>query len=222
MALATDNSVDILQQRIDNANRLFRRKAAEVFNDEDSVRLLARLYQAVVIDIVDFDSGKEGIALAKLTAANFCEIGAKVIYITESGQRFIKAIEANDSPAPNPLDVPARLNELRAMRDGWLEGGGKAPSQEGLGWLSESFKAHFPKDLPLPFTYPTPEGGIEMEWSLGAHSIVFEIDIDARQGDWLQFEKESEDEDSRSLDLDDGGAWAWLVREVRRLTDTVE
>ena len=96
MALATDNSVETLQHRLDNANALFRRKAAEVFNDEDSVRLLARLYQAVVIDIVDFDSGKDGIALAKLTAANFCEIGSKVIYITPAGLNFIDSIHATD------------------------------------------------------------------------------------------------------------------------------
>ena len=121
----------------------------------------------------------------------------------------------------DPLDVPARLNELRAMRDGWLEGGGKAPSQEGLDWLSKSFKAHFPEGLPLPYTYPTPEGGIEMEWSLGVRSIIFEVDIDARQGDWLQFEKASDDEDSRSLNLDNGGDWQWFAAEMRRLAETL-
>ena len=93
MTLATDISVDVLQQRLDNANALFRRKAAEVFNDDAALRLLAELYEDVIIDISDFDSGKHGLSLAKLTAAHFCEIGANVIYITESGQRFIKAIE---------------------------------------------------------------------------------------------------------------------------------
>ena len=34
--------------------------------------------------------------MAKLTAANFCEVGANVIYITESGQRFIASIQNHE------------------------------------------------------------------------------------------------------------------------------
>ena len=42
---ATGNaSTEELRQRLDNANRHFRRKAAAVLGDEDAVRLLAELY----------------------------------------------------------------------------------------------------------------------------------------------------------------------------------
>ena len=92
--MATTNAAHLLRQRLDNANSHFRKKAAEVFGDGDAVRLLARLYQAVVIDIADFDACKDGVSLAKLTAANFCEIGAKSIYITEAGQNFIDAVNS--------------------------------------------------------------------------------------------------------------------------------
>ena len=88
--------VETLRQRLDNANNHFRKKAAEVFGDDDAVHLLARLYQAVVVNTADFDACKDGIALAKLTAANFCEIGAKSIYITEAGQNFIDAINSDE------------------------------------------------------------------------------------------------------------------------------
>lgn len=81
-----------IQQRLDNANRHFKRKAAEVFSDKDAIRLLAELYESTNLSIEDFDSYRQGIALAKLTAANFCEIGAKYIYITEAGQRFTEAL----------------------------------------------------------------------------------------------------------------------------------
>jgi hypothetical protein len=83
---------DSLRQRLDNANRYFHRKAAEVFSDDVALRLLAAIYQVGVIDLADFDSCEYGVPLAKLTAANFCEIGARVIYVTESGQRFIESI----------------------------------------------------------------------------------------------------------------------------------
>ena len=84
-----------LQQRLDNANAYFRRKAAEVFTDDAALRLLAALYQDGAIDLADFNSCEHGIPLAKLTAANFCEVGANVIHITESGQHFIESIKAS-------------------------------------------------------------------------------------------------------------------------------
>ena len=86
------NPISDLQQRLDNANRYFERKAAEVLDDDDAVRLLAILYQRVVIDTSEIDSPELGLALAKLTAANFCEIGTDTAFITKSGQRFIDSI----------------------------------------------------------------------------------------------------------------------------------
>ena len=88
-------SADTLQQRLANANDHFRRKASEVLNDEAAMDLLATMYRDIVVDISSFDSCENGIPLAKLAAANFCEVGAKVIYITEAGQLFIDSLRAN-------------------------------------------------------------------------------------------------------------------------------
>ena len=119
----------------------------------------------------------------------------------------------------DPLDVTARLDELRAMPDGWLDGHGKALSHAGLDWLAASFQRYFPDDLPLPHVYPTPDGGVEAEWSLGAHSVILEISLDTHQGDWLRFAKEDDDdEDSRTLNLDDASSWQQFSGEIRRLT----
>ena len=87
------NSPENIRRRLKNANDHFRRKASEVFNDEAALGLLVDIYQNVVVEISDFDSCENGIPLSKLTAANFCEIGEKVIYITEAGQKFIESIE---------------------------------------------------------------------------------------------------------------------------------
>ena len=118
------------------------------------------------------------------------------------------------------LDVQARLDELREIRDGWLDGGGKAPSHAGLDWMSDCFEGHFPGDLPLPHLYPTPEGGIEAEWSLGRDSVIFEFDVEKRRGDWLRFDKKSDDEETRELDMDDVDSWAWFAGEIRRMAGT--
>ena len=92
-SLDAANSTENLRERLANANDHFQRKATEVFNDEAALKLLAAMYRNVVVDISEFDARENGISLAKLTAANFCEVGAKVIYITEAGQRFINSIE---------------------------------------------------------------------------------------------------------------------------------
>lgn len=120
----------------------------------------------------------------------------------------------------NPLDVPARLDEFRSMKDGWLEGQGVAPAHTGLDWLSASFERNFPGDLPLPYVFPTPEGGIEAEWRLGPCSVIFGIDLDTHRGDWLEVDKRHpDDERSKELDLNEDSDWEWITSEIRRLTN---
>ena len=92
--ITATNSTENLRRRLDNVNNHFRRKASEVFNDEAALMLLAEMYEKIIVQIADFDPGKNGIPLAKLTAANFCEIGENVIYITADGQKFIQSIDA--------------------------------------------------------------------------------------------------------------------------------
>ena len=87
------DSAEILRQRLENANGHFHRKASEVLNDEAALRLLESMHRRVFVEIPDFDSGRDGISLAKLTAANFCEVGANTIYITEAGQKFVESIK---------------------------------------------------------------------------------------------------------------------------------
>lgn len=81
-----------VRQRLDNVNLHFARKADEVFIDAPSLELLASLYASIVVPISEVDVGEQGTALARLAAANFCEVGANVIYVTEAGQRFVESI----------------------------------------------------------------------------------------------------------------------------------
>ena len=85
-------SVQELRDRLANANDYFARKAGDVLIDELALRLLATLYQEVVVDSSETGVSPLGIALAKLTAANLCEVDADSVFITKSGQKFIDAI----------------------------------------------------------------------------------------------------------------------------------
>lgn len=116
------------------------------------------------------------------------------------------------------LDIPARLDELRSLKDGWLEGSGIPPSQEGLNWLSCAFEKNYPENLPLPFIYPTEIGGVQLEWSIGLWEITVEIDIDRHTGQWNALNMKTDGEDSRDLNLDDSSDWAWLNTKIETLS----
>ena len=117
----------------------------------------------------------------------------------------------------DPLDISSRIEELRLLKDGWLEGSGKGLSPEGLEWLAKSFSQQFPDDLPLPHLYPMAKGGVQAEWTLGPAEVTLEIDLETRQGDWHLLNTETDAEDSRMLELEEADDWRWFTEEIQRL-----
>ncbi len=129
-------------------------------------------------------------------------------------------VEANEVSLLDPLDVSARLEEFKNMKNGWFEGDGIAPSPDGLDWLASEFKRQYADDAPSPRLYPTFEGGVQAEWSFGSNAIVLEIDLSERTADWFWFDRDSDAEEERRLNLDDGDEWVWLANEVRSKAGT--
>jgi hypothetical protein len=117
----------------------------------------------------------------------------------------------------DPLDVSSRLDELRTLKDGWLDGLGAAPSAEGLEWLARTFDAFYADTLPLPYIYPVAEGGVRFEWSLTPHEISLEINFSERSGEWHSLNLETDQEEYRSLNLDAQEGWDWLVDRLKGL-----
>ena len=115
----------------------------------------------------------------------------------------------------DPLDIHGRLDELRRLEDGWLDGDGKAPGSDELEWLATCFDHHYPDDLPLPYLYPTAEGGVQAEWSLSDCEISLEVNLDARRADWHRLNLETHTDNVRELDLDNDNDWAWIASEIR-------
>ena len=75
----------------------------------------------------------------------------------ETGARFAQ------SSLLHALDIASRLEELKKIKDGWLDGAGQAPSHEGLDWLAGVLKDRYPDYLPRPYAYPVPDGGVQLE-----------------------------------------------------------
>ena len=107
------------------------------------------------------------------------------------------------------LDISAQIYDLRQLKDGWLEGQGKAPSKEGLDWLSQAFDKHYSGDLPLPYLYPTEPGGVQAEWSLGRNEITLEIALAEHAGYFHALQMEDDTEKTLCLDL--GSEICWIA-----------
>ena len=115
------------------------------------------------------------------------------------------------------LDVPARLEELRALRAGWLDGEGKQPSGEGLAWLAETWAAKYPADLPNPYAYPTPDGEIQLEWTLGPWEVSAVVNLETKNADAHALNVQSDVERVVAADLTSSPDWHTLSDFVRAI-----
>ena len=113
-----------------------------------------------------------------------------------------------------------RIQELKQMKDGWLDGGGKAPDKDGLDWFCDFFKEYYPDELPLPDIYPTIVGGIYLEWVFGEKNIDLEVVLVARRGELLILDILLGVEFFEKFDLILGENWlAWINRVSTVLSD---
>lgn len=115
------------------------------------------------------------------------------------------------------MDPGARLDEFKSLRNGWLDGKGIAPDHKKLDWLAEAFQSNYPDELPLPYLYPTAEGGVQAEWSAGGWEITLDVDFAELQGTWHALEITTEREQEKILDLNEFDSWNWIASEINKL-----
>ncbi len=113
-----------------------------------------------------------------------------------------------------PLDMDAQLDDLRILRDGWLDGDGTAPDRAGLDWFSATFAHLYPPDLPPPYLYPTPTGGLQAEWSVHGCEMDLEVDLKTHVGSWDETGP-GDHTYALELDLDDPKDWIGFSDRLR-------
>ena len=190
MELATaDNSGSVVR-----LNRLNRKKLVEASNSDivtETLFLRGRVY-SVDLEIKNF--GLELNSGAKLKAVLDSQHQDDVISALTDGinglKVFIQAdvatqittkkqsIVSVDSISPlESLDIGKRIDDLLQLKKGWLDGRGVSLSPEGCQQITDGFDFLFNKNLPLPFLFPTPEGGLSLEWDVEDRSMVMEVDL---------------------------------------------
>jgi hypothetical protein len=115
----------------------------------------------------------------------------------------------NEFIAPRIVDVPARVDELRLLKNGWLDGRGLRPSPTELDWFVASFQTGFSGDLPLPYVYPTESGGLRLEWETVNLDVSVDIDLSAKTGELHVLNRASDEDRSEQLHFEDNG-WSKL------------
>lgn len=129
--------------------------------------------------------------------------------------RLIKLESVEHISVLDGMDVGARLEEFKLLKNGWLEGKGRALKGEHLDWLAEAFDSSYPDELPVPYLYPTPEGGIQAEWTSGDLEASLDIDLGKRRSDWHLLNMETDEESEAEFDLAKQEDWVELAKLVK-------
>lgn len=119
----------------------------------------------------------------------------------------------------DPLDVQSRLEELALLTDGWLDGEqGKSLNNEGLKWLGDTFENSFNTEkLPLPATFPTPEGNIQFEWSFNENEVSLEVHLETKKALFYSLNIKNQAENTEELDLSTNDDWCKLNHKMQVL-----
>lgn len=114
-----------------------------------------------------------------------CKVLVRGLADYDLNDQPVRVAETQHLELLNPNDVAARCEELAQLKDGWLDGEGKAPAKEGLKAFKTAWDAASTESLPLPYIYPTPEGGIQMEWRQGDWELSAKVDLDTLAAELL-------------------------------------
>jgi hypothetical protein len=84
-------------------------------------------------------------------------------------------IEASNVHARAGQDFENRIAAISELGPGWLDGHGIAPAKARLKQFELLWSSEELSHLPKPFAYPTPEGGLQLEWDSGPWAVSAEV-----------------------------------------------
>jgi len=113
-------------------------------------------------------------------------------------------------------DIGTRIEELRSIKNGWLDGKGIAPDQTALDWVSKQFHTNYPEELTLPYIYPTTEGGLQVEWDIEEQDISLEINLLKHTAEWHRLNLVTNEDENSLLNLDKSDDWGWINAQIEQ------
>lgn len=110
----------------------------------------------------------------------------------------------------------AAIQALSQLQAGWHDGEGLALNPVALERLALLFQ-HYDRSRPSPYVYPTLEGGVRLEWSLGAWEVSLELSLPSLDADFhaVNIHTQASQEQTLSLALRQG--WETLNATLAQL-----
>jgi hypothetical protein len=129
--------------------------------------------------------------------------------------RLQKMKSISDIRLLEPLDVSVQIDELKKLRDCWFDEESQAPSHEALNWFIQIFDTYCVDSLPSPYIYPTYEGGIRMEWSIGSWELSLDVNLASHRGYWHALNTGNSQAEDKDLNLENEEGWNFLIQQVK-------
>ena len=116
-------------------------------------------------------------------------------------------------------DIRRKIERLRGIEDGWLDGIGKGLNQAGLSHLEEQLVRYYPKDAPKLRLYPTADGSAQAEWWIGDYHAALEVFLDdGAIAEWSDYNLQTRKEMVRDIDTNKEQDWEWVVQRLQILS----
>ena len=101
----------------------------------------------------------------------------KGIGMFDVNDRLTAIIEIDQLECLTHYPLVTKIEALGALKDGWLEGHGVAPTSDRLNGLSNDLAQYFPEGLEYPTVAPTESGNVILEWIQPKARIELEINF---------------------------------------------
>lgn len=195
-----------LRVRIPEADKGRNSFEMELSNGTKLKAELSDLYQSAILDAFgSYNSGRDEYVLIQGI-------------LRKDRDNHLKCFESIEHVTPlDPLDIDLRLEKLSQLKEGWLDGKGLAPASEQLDWLAGAFDTNFDADLPLPYLYPTAEGGIQAEWTLNEWAVSLEIELERKLGTFQALNLQNDTSTEHIFPLDNPEGWSELNEALKAL-----
>lgn len=121
-----------------------------------------------------------------------------------------------NSDKPSLQDTLSWLDDLLRLEEGWYWGDGGTYEKEDVEWLKQFFVECYPSDLPYPYIYPMPTGGISVEWHDDEVDVEVDVEVDTKShiGECLVYDDAEIDFD---VDFDNEESVEKLLNVLRRV-----
>ena len=98
-------------------------------------------------------------------------VRGQLVYAAQRKMKSVDELElVDDERAPEVQKLWDRVDSLRSVGDGWLDGDGIAPAERALTHAREVLGRLLVdhRDIQRPKIFPTPDGGVQAEWVIGS------------------------------------------------------